>query len=61
MLAPALVQSAAAMSEAWPLAFRANPSVVAMGGLTDSCYMWRRDGALDRARAAEGNRTPWRP
>src|SRR5206468_54582 len=40
MLAPALVQCAAAMSEAWPLAFRANPSVVAMGGLTDSCYMW---------------------
>src|SRR5438445_1478130 len=42
MLAPALVQCAAAMSEAWPLAFRADPSVVAMGGLTDSCYMWRQ-------------------
>jgi hypothetical protein len=54
MLAPALVQCAAAMSEAWPLAFRADPSVVALGGLTDSCYMWRRDGALERARAAEG-------
>ena len=53
MLAPALVQCAAAMSEAWPLAFRTDPSVVAMGGLTDSCYMWRRDGALDRARTAE--------
>ena len=60
MLAPALVQCAAAMSEAWPLAFRTDPSVVAMGGLPDSCYMWRRDGALDRARAAEGNRPPWR-
>jgi len=21
-----------------------------MGGITDSCYMWRRGGALDRAR-----------
>ena len=61
MLAPALVQCAAAMSEAWPLAFRADPSVVAMGGLTDSCYMWRQGGALVQARAAEGNRTPWRP
>jgi len=61
MLAPALVQCAAAMSEAWPLAFRADPSVVAMGGLTDSCYMWRQGGALEQARAAEGNRTPWRP
>ena len=58
MLAPALVQCAAAMSEAWPLAFRTNSSVVAMGGLTDSCYMWRQGGALDRARAAEGKRTP---
>ena len=58
MLAPALVQCAAAMSEAWPLAFRTDSSVVAMGGLTDSCYMWRRGGALDRARAAEGHRTP---
>src|SRR5207249_1257021 len=54
MLAPALVQCAAAMSESWPLAFRTDPSVVAMGGLTDSCYMWRQGGALDRARAAEG-------
>jgi len=60
MLAPTLVQCAAAMSDAWPLAFRTNPSVVAMGGLPDSCYMWRKGGALDRARAAEGNRPPWR-
>src|SRR5436309_3006140 len=60
MLAPALVQCAAAMSHAWPLAFRTDPSVVAMGGLTDSCYMWRQGGGLDRARAAEGNRPPWR-
>ena len=61
MLAPALVQCAAAMSESWPLAFRTDPSVVAMGGFPDSCYMWRQGGALEQARAAEGNRMPWRP
>src|SRR5207244_2993685 len=55
---PALCQCAVATSEAGPLAFRPDSSVVAMGGLTDSCYMWRQGGALDRARAAEGNRTP---
>ena len=60
MLAPALVQCAAAMSDAWPLAFRTNPSVVAMGGLPDSCYMWRKGGALDKARTSEGIRSPWR-
>ena len=60
MLAPALVQCAAAMSEAWPLAFRTDPSVVAMGGLPDSCYMWRKGGALEQARAAEGIRSPGR-
>jgi hypothetical protein len=60
-LAPALVQCAAAMSEAWPLAARAHPSLVGMGGLPDSCYMWRRDGALTRARAADGNADPRRP
>jgi hypothetical protein len=61
MLAPALVQCAAAMSDGWPLAFRTDPSLVGIGGLADSCYMWRRDGALERARAAEGGRIPWRP
>jgi hypothetical protein len=24
-----------------------------MGGLPDSCYMWRQGGALERARAAD--------
>jgi hypothetical protein len=61
MLAPALVQCAAAMSDGWALAFRTDPSVVGMGGLADSCYMWRKDGALEKARAAEGGRIPWRP
>jgi hypothetical protein len=53
MLAPALVQCAAAMSDTWPVAFRANPSLIGMGGLPDSCYMWRQGGALERARAAD--------
>jgi hypothetical protein len=48
MLAPALVQCAAALSEDWPVAFAADPSVVGMGGLPDSCWMWRREGGLAR-------------
>jgi hypothetical protein len=60
MLAPTLVQCAAALSDQWPAAFRTDPSLVAMGGLPDSCYMWRRDGALDRTRAAEGRTLPVR-
>jgi hypothetical protein len=54
MLAPALIQVVAALSEGWAAAYKASPSVVAMGGLPDSCYMWRRDGALTRRREAEG-------
>jgi hypothetical protein len=50
MLPPALIQCMAANSEPFPALFRDNPSVVAMGGLPDSCYMWRRDGALQHAR-----------
>jgi hypothetical protein len=52
-LAPAVVQCAAAMLEAAPVAALGSPSLVGMGGLPDSCFMWRRDGALARARAAE--------
>jgi hypothetical protein len=53
MLAPALIQCVAANSEPFATLFRDNPSLVAMGGLPDSCYMWRRDGALQRARPAD--------
>jgi hypothetical protein len=52
MLAPALIQCVAALSEGWVLAAQANPAV-AVGGLPDSCYMWRRGGGLLRARASE--------
>ena len=53
MLAPAFIQCAAAMSESWATLFKSSGSVVAMGGFTDSCYMWRREGALAKAREAE--------
>jgi hypothetical protein len=53
MLAPAVVQCMAAMSESWPLAAVQRPTVIGMGGLPDSCYMWRRGGALLRARDHE--------
>jgi hypothetical protein len=60
MLAPTIVQCAATLSEPWVLSFATSPSVVAVGGLPDSCYMWRRDGALDRVREAEGGTPKWR-
>jgi hypothetical protein len=42
-LAPTMIQCAAAMSEAWA-------ALGVVGGIPDSCWMWRRAGALDRAR-----------
>jgi len=53
MLAPALIQCAAALSEGWPLRAKQSPSLMATGGLPDSCYMWRRDGALAKTRGDE--------
>ncbi|HUI25597.1 MAG TPA: DUF2889 domain-containing protein [Candidatus Kryptonia bacterium] len=61
MVAPALIQCTAALSDSWPAAFKRSESLVGMGGLPDSCYMWRRDGALSRAREAEGGVPPRRP
>jgi hypothetical protein len=60
MLAPALVQCAAALSDPWAALYRTNPSEIALGGLPDSCYMWRRGGALDRLRAGETPTPPGR-
>jgi hypothetical protein len=60
MLAPTLVQCMAALSETWPAAAQRADSRVGIGGLPDSCYMWRRDGALARAREAEGGPPPRR-
>jgi hypothetical protein len=61
MLAPALIQCMAALSDVWLASAQANPSLVGMGGMADSCYMWRSGGALQRARAAEGGWQPRRP
>lgn len=53
LLAPTLVQCMAALSETWPLAAAGTDSRFGIGGLPDSCYMWRRDGALARAQEAD--------
>jgi hypothetical protein len=61
MLAPTLIQCMAALSEGWALGAAHAPSVVGIGGLPDSCWMWRADGPLARIRAAEGAPPPIRP
>jgi hypothetical protein len=53
-LAPTLIQCVPAMMEHWqsrPGAAR--PGMMAGGGMTDSCYMWRRGGALHQRMNAE--------
>lgn len=53
MIAPTFIQVCAALSDRWPAAAAAaGDSLVGMGGIPDSCYMWRRGGALDRARSS---------
>ena len=46
MLAPALIQVFAALSDAWPGAAQRENWLLGMGGQPDSCWMWRRGGAL---------------
>jgi hypothetical protein len=46
-LAPALIQCVPAVMERWQGASGyARPAMMAGGGMADSCYMWRREGAL---------------
>jgi hypothetical protein len=52
-LTPGLLQCMAALSERWPLLATQNTSTMGMGGIPDSCFMWRRGGALDQAREEE--------
>ena len=54
MLPPALVQCRAAHPDAWHEKVRATPRHPGLTALPDSCYMWRRGGALERIRAAQG-------
>ncbi|HWP65559.1 MAG TPA: DUF2889 domain-containing protein [Candidatus Limnocylindria bacterium] len=54
MLAPALVQCRAAHPDAWHEKVRTAPRHPGLTALPDSCYMWRRDGALERIRKRLG-------
>jgi hypothetical protein len=46
-LAPALIQCVPAVIERWHRdSDTSRPNMMAGGGMADSCYMWRRDGAL---------------
>lgn len=49
-LTPALYQCLACTDESWPVQALRRPTLLGMGGLPDSCYMWRRGGALDGLR-----------
>jgi hypothetical protein len=50
MLAPTMIQCFATMSDSWLGGTRDADTLIGMGGIPDSCYMWRRDGALHQAR-----------
>ena len=52
-LTPGLFQCMAAFSDRWAVAALGNASAIGMGGIPDSCFMWRRGGALDLAREQE--------
>jgi hypothetical protein len=52
-LAPAVFQCLASLSESWPALAARDSSLVFSGGLADSCYMWRREGALARVKERE--------
>lgn len=54
MLPAALVQCRAAHPDAWHDKVRATPRHPGLTALPDSCYMWRRGGALERIRQAQG-------
>jgi hypothetical protein len=54
MLPPALVQCRAAHPDAWHEKVRATERHPGLTALPDSCYMWRRGGALERIREAQG-------
>jgi hypothetical protein len=54
MLAPALVQSRAAHPDAWHDKVRSTPRHPGLTAIPDSCYMWRRGGALEQIRTELG-------
>jgi len=54
MLAPALVQCRAAHADAWQDKVRTTERHPGLTAIPDSCYMWRRSGALERIRQELG-------
>jgi hypothetical protein len=52
--APALVQCRAAHPDAWHEKVRRTPRHPGLTAIPDSCWMWRRGGALERIRAQHG-------
>lgn len=54
MFAPALVQCRAAHPDAWHEKVRATERHPGLTAIPDSCYMWRRGGALEQIRTAHG-------
>ena len=57
-LTPGMHQAMAVMDEGWALTAKAVPTVMGMGGIPDSCYMWRAGGALDKLRNSSSNSEP---
>jgi hypothetical protein len=53
-LAPALVQCRAAHPDAWHDKVRRTPRHPGLTAIPDSCWMWRRGGALERIRERHG-------
>ena len=47
-LPPVFIQICACFSETWPRLCAERDTLVGIGGMPDSCYMWRRGGGLHR-------------
>lgn len=52
MLGPALIQCRASFPDKWLTRAEETPKHPGLIAMADSCYMWRRGGALERTRAA---------
>lgn len=52
MLGPALIQCRASFPDKWLTRAEETPNHPGLIAMADSCYMWRRGGALERTRAA---------
>jgi hypothetical protein len=53
-LGPAALQCISSRTEESPLDTARSPSRMVCAGAADSCYIWRREGALNQARKSEG-------